>query len=129
MYTCVYTIECVYGRVCEPEYKHVCTSVCVRVHACVHAHVQGPFRFFQCEQTSRNSGHYFLQFLPSPSKQTNKIIPTSIYGASNTRAPPHQHLEKLRTGQFRALWKNEGSGGRRDVSHGNDCFAKTLSLL
>lgn len=88
--------------------RHKCVSVC----ECVY--VQGSFRLFQCEQTSRKSGEYFLQFLPSPSKQTNKIIPIRIYGASNTPAPPHRHLEKLRPGQFRAgtgrtrAWRAEG---------------------
>lgn len=45
------------------------------------------FRLFQCEWTSRKSGQYFLKFLPFPFKQTNKIIPASIYGASNAPLP------------------------------------------
>lgn len=118
MYTCGYVSVRVYKGVCVSLSISMCVhaNVCVVGAVCTHVHVQGSFRLFQCEQTLKKSGQYFLQLLPSPSKQTNKIIPTSIYGASNTRAPPHQHLEKLRPGQFRALWKNEGSGAER-MSH------------
>lgn len=104
----------------------VCMSVCV--YECVY--MQGSFGFVQCEQTSRKSGQYFLQFLPSPCKQTNKIIPTSIYGASNTRPSP-RHLEKLRPGQFRGALEEgaEGTLGAEGMLFEKNTFSSLMHQI
>ena len=103
--------------------RYECVCVCMNVYIC-----KGSFRCFHCEQTSRKSGQYFLQFLPSPSKQTNKIIPTSIYGAPNT-CPPQGIWKSSDLANLERALGEEGTRGQRVALHAMSVLKITLSLL
>lgn len=122
-------------------YKWVCVMICVMVCVgigvfvgmsvcvCMNVYIcKGSFRCFHCEQTSRKSGQYFLQFLPSPSKQTNKIIPTSIYGAPNT-CPPQGIWKSSDLANLERALGEEGTRGQRVALHAMSVLKITLSLL